>query len=78
MHPESYWIVEKMAAAAGLEMLELIGKTVLPMRRYREQLEDAGTRRRWAAVETRLARDPANLARCPHLQFAARKPGHQS
>lgn len=69
--------IKRMVAAAGLEMLELIGKTVLPMRRYREQLHDAGTRRRWAAVEKRLARDPANLARCPHLQFAARKPRRQ-
>ena len=31
-------------------------------------------RRRWARIEQRLARDPANFARCAHLQIAARKP----
>ncbi|MBP7935998.1 MAG: class I SAM-dependent methyltransferase [Phycisphaerae bacterium] len=69
--------IARMVTMTGLEMLELTGKTVLPMRRHREQLEDPATRRRWAAVEKRLARDPANLARCPHLQFAARKPDRQ-
>lgn len=67
--------LRKMLASAGFEVLDLIGKTVLPMRRHREQLEDPAARRRWANIEQRLHRDPANLGRCPHLQVAARKKG---
>lgn len=66
--------LRKMLAAAGLETVDLIGKTVLPMRRHRERLEDAAARRRWADIEKSLHRDEANLGRCPHLQVAARKP----
>lgn len=65
--------IERLVADAGLELLDMIGKTVLPMRRHRELLEDPVERRRWARIEQRLARDPANFARCAHLQFAARK-----
>ena len=64
----------KLLLEAGLEPLEIVGKTVLPMRHHREKLEDASTRRRWARIEEKLARDPSNLARCAHLQIAARKP----
>lgn len=65
--------IERLVADAGLELLDMMGKTVLPMRRHRELLEDPAERRRWARIEQRLARDPANFARCAHLQFAARK-----
>jgi ubiquinone/menaquinone biosynthesis C-methylase UbiE len=67
--------LDRRITGAGLERIELIGKTVLPLRQHRDRLEDAAERRRWAAIEKRLARDPDNLARCAHLQFAARKPG---
>lgn len=65
--------LRRLCQQAGLEVLDMIGKTVLPMRRHRELLEDSATRRRWADIERRLAGDPANLARCAHLQIAARK-----
>ena len=64
----------KLFESAGLQVIEVLGKTVLPMRRYRERLEDSKARRRWADIERKLARDPDNLARCAHLQIAARKP----
>jgi SAM-dependent methyltransferase len=63
----------RILAQGGFEVLDIIGKTVLPMRRYRELLEDSAARRRWAEIEKLLARDPANWARCAHLQFAGRK-----
>ena len=50
---------------AGLEVLDVIGKTVLPMRRYRELLEDSKARRRWLKIEKGLAGDPANLQGAP-------------
>jgi hypothetical protein len=64
--------VEKLLASAGLCMVELIGKTVLPMRQHRDLLTEPADRRRWSRIEKRLAKDPANLARCAHLQVAAR------
>lgn len=67
--------LRRALASAGLELIDLIGKTVLPMRQHRERLEDPAERRRWADIEKRLHRDPANLARCAHLQFAAKRTG---
>lgn len=59
---------------AGLELVEIVGKTVLPMRQFREMLEDADARRRLARLEKKLAKDPSAWGRCPHLQVAARRP----
>lgn len=64
--------LRKLCAAAGLEVVEMIGKTVLPMRRHRELLEDPGARRRWADIEKQLSREPSNLGACAHIQVAAR------
>ena len=66
--------LRKLHAAAGLAIVEVLGKTVLPMRRFRELLDEPSALRRLAALEEELARDESNLARCPHLQVAARKP----
>ncbi len=63
----------KLADAAGLELIEIVGKTVLPMRHHRDALTDSAAARRWAQIEKKLARDEANLARCAHFQIAARK-----
>ncbi|MBI4582283.1 MAG: methyltransferase domain-containing protein [Planctomycetes bacterium] len=65
--------LRKLLAAAGLEVLDLIGKTVLPLRHHRGLLDDPDARRRWARIEKELAGDPTNLGRCAHLQVAARK-----
>ncbi len=65
--------LRKIFSAAGLEVLDMIGKSVLPMRRYRELLEEPEARRRWARIEKGLASDPGNLARCAHLQVVGRK-----
>jgi SAM-dependent methyltransferase len=65
--------LRRLFAAAGLEVVDLVGKTVLPLRRSRELLEEPEVRRRWARIEKDLAGDPANLGRCPHLQVAGRK-----
>lgn len=65
--------VNKLLESSGFEVLETIGKTVLPMRHHRKMLEDGANRRRLARLESRLARDHTNLGRCAHLQIAARK-----
>jgi SAM-dependent methyltransferase len=66
--------VPGLLTKAGLELVEIVGKTVLPMRRFRGLLEDADARRRLARLEKRLAKDPSAWGRCAHLQVVARKP----
>jgi len=58
----------------GLPLIDMIGKTLLPMRRFRSMLDSPDARRRLTRIEQTLARDPSALARANHLQIAARKP----
>ena len=64
----------KLLSSAGFEVVELLGKTVLPLRRYREFLEDKARFRKLLALEKKLARDPDAVSRASHFQFVARKP----
>jgi len=66
--------VQAAVQRAGMEFLELIGKTVLPLRQYRQLLADPAAFRRLVRLEASLNRDPAMLGRCSHLQFVARRP----
>ncbi len=74
IHTYSPGQVRELVSAAGFEVIDLIGKTVLPLRQRPELLADPAARRRWTAIERRLWRDPAAMGRCSHLQVAARKP----
>ncbi len=65
--------LDRLFAEAGFEILQTVGKTVLPMRKYRDWLEDPETRRRLARLERHLSHKPAAWGRCAHLQVAARK-----
>jgi SAM-dependent methyltransferase len=58
--------------SAGFELIETVGKTVLPMRRHRDKLEDRAVFRKYIRIEKKLARNADALGRAPHLQFAAR------
>lgn len=64
----------KLLERAGFEVVDLIGKTILPMRRYRHLLEDGPQRRSWLKLEKRLWRDPAAMGRAAHLQVIAHTP----
>lgn len=64
--------VRKLVEGAGFQLLDMIGKTVLPMRRHRELLADSAARRRWANIEKSLCREPAAIGRAPHIQVACR------
>ncbi|MFN4242988.1 MAG: class I SAM-dependent methyltransferase [Tepidisphaerales bacterium] len=57
----------------GFEVLEVAGKTVLPVRQNRKLLEAPNAIDRLVALERRLGRDPASVGRCAHLQVAARR-----
>ncbi|MDR1744332.1 MAG: class I SAM-dependent methyltransferase, partial [Planctomycetota bacterium] len=63
-----------MTRERGLEMLGMIGKTVLPLRRFRELLEDAGKRDALVRMEESLHGEEALFANAAHLEFAVRKP----
>ena len=60
--------------SAGLEVVSVIGRTVLPIRQHRELLDDPKTRRRLLALEERLHKAEASIGRASHLDVIARKP----
>lgn len=64
--------VKTLAESTGFEVVDLVGKTVLPMRHYRALLESSQSRRAWARVEKSLARDTHALGRAAHLQACLR------
>ncbi len=64
----------RLFEAAGLEVLDLTGKTILPIRHNRRLLEHPHAMERLLRLETELQRDPASAGRCGHLQITARKP----
>jgi len=61
----------KLFDQAGFDVVQMIGKTVLPMRHYRSLLEDAVARRAWMKIEKSLAKDPDAIGRAAHLQITA-------
>lgn len=65
--------LERLAAAAGLERISIVGKIVLPLRRHPRLLEDPRAFRALLRIERRLAADPPNLGRAAHLQAVFRK-----
>lgn len=57
----------------GFEILDLFGKTVLPLKTLEPLLGDRETCERVAALEKKLCRIPSALSRASHLQITARK-----
>ena len=72
IHTYSPSQVVKLCESCGFDVLEIVGKTVLPMRRYRHLLESPEERRRWARIEKSLARDRDAIPLASHLQVACR------
>lgn len=64
--------VVRLVESTGFSVLDLVGKTVLPMRRYRQLLETSAARRAWAGIEKTLCRDSDALGRASHIQVACR------
>ncbi|MCD7897767.1 MAG: class I SAM-dependent methyltransferase [Planctomycetaceae bacterium] len=63
-----------MCRQQGLEFLGIIGKTVLPLRRFRDLLTDPEKRDRLMRMEESLNHEEAMFANAAHLEFAAKKP----
>lgn len=58
---------------AGFEVVDLIGKSILPLRLNRKMLESEGAIKRLLSIEQQLSKDPAACACAGHLQITARK-----
>lgn len=66
--------IRAMCRDRGLELCGLIGKTVLPLRRFRELLADREKRDLLVKMEESLQCEEAMFANAAHLEFAARRP----
>jgi len=66
--------LKRLIEGAGFAIRDMVGKTVLPMRHYRNLLEDSASRRQWAKIEKSLCRDPAAVGRASHIQVACTIP----
>ena len=62
----------RLIERAGFEVVEMIGKTVLDVRAFRDQLDDPVTFREWMRIEKKLARRRDAVGRAAHLQITAR------
>ena len=65
--------LRKLFVNAGLEVLDITGKTILPIRQNRKLLDYPHAMERLLRLEMDLQKDPASLGRCGHLQLTARK-----
>ncbi|MDR0362698.1 MAG: methyltransferase domain-containing protein [Planctomycetota bacterium] len=66
--------IRAMCRERGLELVSLVGKTVLPLRRFRGLLDDPGKRAELTRLEESLHAEEALFANAAHLEFIARKP----
>lgn len=65
--------IRKTFAKAGFEVVHIIGKTILPVRKHPRLLEDPEQYRRLLQMEEDLHSKEAYLGRASHLQVAAKK-----
>ncbi len=64
--------IERLASDAGLSVVSMIGRPVLPMHKNRSLLDDGETKRRLLALEERIGSERELLGRASHIEFAAR------
>jgi SAM-dependent methyltransferase len=65
--------LRKLFEKSGFEVLTLIGKTILPLRRNKKLLDHPQAIERMLTLEETLQKDPTTPARAGHLQITARK-----
>ncbi|HTW95678.1 MAG TPA: methyltransferase domain-containing protein [Tepidisphaeraceae bacterium] len=66
--------LRKLFEKAGFEIVGLIGKTILPLRQYRQVLKNPGEIARLLRLEEQLAADASAAAKAGHLQITVRRP----
>ena len=65
--------LQKLFESVGFEVLDVMGKTILPVRNNRKLLEAPDAVQRLIRLEQSLARDPSAAAAAGHLQITARR-----
>jgi ubiquinone/menaquinone biosynthesis C-methylase UbiE len=65
--------LRRLFERAGFEVIEVAGKTIIPVRQNKHLFTHPEAVRRLLAMEAELARDPASAARAGHLQVVARR-----
>lgn len=65
--------LRKLFEHAGFTVLQLTGKTILPVRKNKAMLERPGAIERLMRLEHELAKDSASAGRASHLQIVAQK-----
>lgn len=65
--------LRKTFESAGFAVLDVFGKTVLPLKKLENFLEDRQQAELLMALEKKLCRVPSALGRASHLQIAAKK-----
>ncbi len=66
--------LQRLFDRGGFEIVKLIGKTVLPIRAFKNLLKDDSAFDRLLRLEMELSKDSTAAARASHLQIVARKP----
>jgi len=65
--------LRRLFEKSGFQILDLTGKTILPLRKHKHLLENPDTLQRLLQLEHDLAKDPTSPARASHLQIIAQK-----
>jgi ubiquinone/menaquinone biosynthesis C-methylase UbiE len=65
--------LRKLFERAGFEVIEITGKTILPIRKFKQLLADPATAEKLMKLEQMMSRDESASARAGHLQIIARK-----
>jgi ubiquinone/menaquinone biosynthesis C-methylase UbiE len=68
--------LRRLFEKSGFQVLDLTGKTILPLRKHKQLLENPDTLERLLKLEHELTKDPSSPARASHLQITARKPSY--
>lgn len=63
----------KLFESVGFEVLDVVGKSIIPVRENKKLLEYPGAVERLLKLEKDLAKDPWAAARAGHLQIVAKK-----
>jgi ubiquinone/menaquinone biosynthesis C-methylase UbiE len=65
--------LRRLFESNGFEVIDVAGKTIVPVRQNKKLLESPDAVERLLRMELELGKDPAAAGRCGHLQVVARK-----
>jgi len=67
--------LRRLFEKSGFEVLDVAGKPIIPVRKNKHLMADAGAVERLLRLEAELSKDPAAAGRAGHLQIVARRMG---